>query len=236
MQDTQKIEYRDGDVLLEGYAAYGKSSATQKPVIIVFHDWSGRNEFACKTADKLSELGYIGFAADLYGNGVVGKTKEEKIELMSPLKNDRAKLRTRLLATFDAAKNLNQANPQKIAAIGFCFGGLCALDLARSGVDMVGTVSFHGLLDAPNIKFQPIISKVLVLHGHDDPSVPPKQVAAFQKEMTDAHVDWQVVVYGNTMHGFTNPQANDVKDGIVYNKIAADRSWFAMKNFLTEVC
>lgn len=235
MLETQKIEYRDGDVLLEGFCAFDSSRQGKLPGVLVGHDWSGRNEFACNKAEKLAELGYVGFAIDMFGKGIVGKDKEEKMQLIKPLKENRAALLQRILAAFNAAKHIEKVDPHKMAVIGFCFGGLCALDLARSGADLRGAVSFHGLLDAPDLPKQTIKAKILALHGHDDPMVPPDQVLAFEKEMTAAKVDWQVHVYGNTMHGFTNPQANDPGFGTVYQSMADKRSWIAMRDFFAEV-
>lgn len=229
------IEYRDKDTLLEGYYVYDDSIKTKRPLVLVAHDWTGRNEFAMQKAEKLAELGYVGFALDMFGKGILGKTKEEKVALITPLMSDRGVLQRRMNAALQTAIKLEQVDASRTSAIGFCFGGLCALDLARSGADIKGVVSFHGLLNAPeNIK-DAIKAKILVLHGHDDPMVPPSQVLDFETEMTTAKVDWQVHVYGNTMHAFANPQANDPAFGTVYNKCADKRSWIAMMNFLAEV-
>lgn len=233
---TEKMKYQDGNIVLEGYLAEDKNKKGKKPAVIVAHDWSGRNEFAERKAELLAEWGYIGFAIDMYGIGKLGKTTEEKMGLMKPLKDDRAALRERILSGFNALKTVPDVDLNRIAAIGFCFGGLCVLDLARSGADLKGIVSFHGLLDKPrDLASKEILAKVLVLHGHDDPSVPPEQVLAFEKEMTNASVDWQVHVYGGVVHGFTNPHANDKASGIVFNPLAEKRSMLAMKNFLEEV-
>jgi dienelactone hydrolase len=184
----------------------------------------------------LAELGYVGFAVDMYGNGQVGKTVEEKKALMKPLMEDRALLRQRILAAYNTLHTLEAVNTARIAVIGFCFGGLCALDLARSGAEIRGAISVHGLLTPPEgIPNQKIRAKVLVLHGHDDPMVKPAQVAAFQDEMTNAEVDWQVHVYGNTQHAFTNPAAHDPNMGTVYNGLAAKRSWVSTREFFSEI-
>ena len=209
----KKIEYHDENVLLEGVYVSPEKIADKNPIILICHDWSGRNEFATQKANALAELGYIGFAIDMYGKGKTGNTKDEKIALMQPLMQDRLKLRKRILAAFDTAKKIPQVDPSKIGVIGFCFGGLCALDLARSGAEVKATVSFHGLLQAPeNGESQQIRSKILALHGYDDPMVTPENVMAFADEMTTAKVDWQLYMYGNTMHAFTNPQANEIQD------------------------
>lgn len=236
MPKEQKLEYHDGDVTLEGFYAYDDAIQEKKPAVLVFHDWSGRNDFACRKAEKLMELGYVGFAVDLYGKGKTGKTKDEKVALMQPLMQDRGLLRQRIEKAFEAVKTLDVVDVKRIGAIGFCFGGLCALDLARSGLDVKGIVSFHGLLGAPeNLSSPPIKAKVLALHGFDDPMVTPDQITQFGEEMTHARVDWQIHVYGNTMHAFTNPEANDPGFGTVYHADADKRSWIAMKNFFAEI-
>jgi dienelactone hydrolase len=236
MIKTQKLNYHDGDIMLEGYYAFDEASGGKRPAVLVAHDWSGKNEFACDKADKLAELGYIGFALDMYGNGKIGVTKEEKTALIKPLMQDRATLQQRIGAAFAAIRAIEQVDQNRIGAIGFCFGGLCVLDLARSGAEVAGVVSFHGLLMPPeNSIANSIKAKILVLHGFDDPMVPHDQVITFGKEMTDAKVDWELTMYGNTMHGFTNPKANDPSFGTVYNKQADSRSWIAMREFFQEV-
>lgn len=236
MLQTSKIEYSDGHIALEGYCALNADKPGKKPAVLVVHDWSGRNDFACQKAEQLAELGYVGFAVDMYGNGQVGHTIEEKQALMKPLAEDRALLRQRIVAAYEAVSQLAVVNTARMAVIGFCFGGLCALDLARSGAEIKGAISFHGLLmPPPNLPNKKMHAKVLALHGHDDPMVPPEQVADFQKEMTAAHVDWQVHVYGNVQHAFTNPMAHDPNMGTVYNGVADKRSWISMREFLAEI-
>lgn len=231
---TQYVSYFDGDTLLEGYLAYNADITKPRPAILVAHDWSGRNAFACQKAEKLAQLGYIGFAIDMFGKGVLGKTNEEKSNLIKPFVENRAALKQRILSAYDTVKKIDVVDTTRIGAIGFCFGGLCVLDLARMGTPVKGVVSFHGLLSA-QIEAEKILAKILVLHGYEDPMVPPEQVAAFAEEMTKAGVDWQVHMYGNTMHSFTNPQAHDKQFGTVYNSLADKRSWIAMQNFFTEV-
>ena len=236
MLKSEIIKYNDGNLSCEAYCAYDDAISQKKPLILVCHDWSGRNEFACQKADALATLGYIGFAVDMYGNAKTAQAKEDKMALIQPLLQDRNILKNRIVAAFDAAKKIKSVDSAKIAAIGFCFGGLCALDLARSGAEVKGVVSFHGLLNAPeNTNQATIKSKVLVLHGYDDPMVTPDGVLSFAREMTEAKVDWQLFMYGNTMHAFTNPQANDPGFGTVYSKSADARSWLAMKNFFEEI-
>jgi len=232
---TRTVEYHDGDTLLEGYLAHdGKGG--KKPAVLIAHAWGGRDSFECQKAEALAELGYVGFALDNYGKGVLGTSMEENSALMTPFLEDRSVLRRRLLAALDTVRQQEEVDTNRIAAIGFCFGGLCVLDLARSGADVKGVVSFHGLFGAAeNLPNAPIKAKILALHGHDDPMVPPESVLALETEMTEAGADWQVHAYGHTSHAFTNPQANMPENGMMYSSNVDKRSWQAMQNFLAEI-
>jgi dienelactone hydrolase len=233
---TKTVVYQDQGTSLKGYLAMPDGLKGPTPAVLIFHDWTGRNEFACKKAEKLAELGYIGFAVDMYGDAKLGQNNDEKSAFIKPFLEDRKKLRQRLLIALETLKAEDYVATDKIAAIGFCFGGLCALDLARSGANIRGVVSFHGILLAPNdLTNETIKAKVLALHGYDDPMVTPEQVINFAKEMTDAKVDWQMDIYGHTMHAFTNPLANDPSFGTVYNTRADKRSWIAMVEFFKEI-
>ncbi len=233
---TQLIEYNDGDTVLEGYAAY-EESATQKPLVLVGHDWSGRGEFACKAAERVAGLGYVGFALDMYGKGIVGGASDAKrnAALMAPFVADRAMLRRRVRAALVAGRNIPQVKAAQVAAMGYCFGGMCALELARSGADVLGVVSIHGIFTPGDVANEEIRARVLCLHGHDDPMVPPEQVLALQQELTEAGVDWQVHSYGGTMHAFTHPLANDPGFGAVYSPTAERRAYQSLENFLAEI-
>ncbi|CAN5406580.1 dienelactone hydrolase family protein [soil metagenome] len=234
--ETQKLDYYDNNVALEAYIAYPKDMTTPRPAVLIAHDWSGRNAFACNKADQLAAMGYVGCAIDMYGKGVLGETKEQKQALIAPFLANPAYLQQRITAAFTAISQLDKVASQRIAAIGFCFGGLCVINLACSDVAIQGVVSFHGLLGlAKGLSKNKITAKVLALHGHNDPMVTPEDVALFEQEMTAADADWQLTVYGNTMHGFTNPQANDPVFGTVYNEVVTKRAWVSMQNFLAEV-
>lgn len=204
-----------------------------RPAVLIFPDWSGCNAFAEEKAHLLAMQGYVVLAVDLYGDGRLGHTNEEKAALMQPLKADPHQLRIRVGAAFHALSTQKNVVMTHVSAIGFCFGGHCALELARSGVNVAKVVSFHGLLQ-PGLPAENIFAKILVLHGYDDPMVQPAELAAFQQEMTQLGVDWQTHVYGGVMHAFTNPLANDVAFGTVYHAKAAYRSWQTMENFLME--
>lgn len=233
---TSNYIYHHGEQELYGFLAYDDSTDKPRPAVLVAHDWTGRNDFACEKAQMLAEMGYVGFALDMYGHGRIGESTHEKMALMQPLVSDRQLLRDRMRAAYDALVTMSEVDINRIAVIGFCFGGLCALDLARSGVELKGVVSFHGLLDKPKeLANQTIHPKILALHGYDDPLVKLEQVNEFCQEMTDAKVDWQVHMYGHTQHAFSNPQAHDTQLGTVYNARAERRALQAMTNFLHEV-
>jgi len=232
----QLIEYQDGDKLLEGFLAWDDSSSAPRPGVLVSHAWAGRDEFECQKARDVAAKGYVGFALDLYGKGVLGGGPEENTKLMMRFLNDRVLLKRRMTQVLELVSELEQVDSSKIAAMGFCFGGLCVLDLARSGADLQGVVSFHGLFNPPEgADVVPIRAKVLALHGWDDPMVPPDQVTALAKELTDAGADWQIHGYGQTTHAFTNQAANDPDMGTVYQPNADRRSHQALWNFLEEL-
>ena len=231
----RNVEYRHADTLLEGFLAHD-GKAGKKPAVLVSHAWAGRSPFENDKARALAALGYVGFALDMYGKGVLGTRVEENSALMTPLLQDRARLQSRLHSALAAVRAQPEVDPTRVAAIGFCFGGLCVLDLARTGADVLGVASFHGLLTPPgNTAGNHITAKVLVLHGHDDPMVPVSQVNDFEAEMTAAGVDWQVHAYGGTMHSFTNPEANDPSFGTQYKATANRRSWATLVDFLGEL-
>ncbi len=232
---SNTVGYLDGDVLLEAFFAFDDSLSGRRPAVLINHAWGGRDDFVAEKAKKLAALGYVGFAVDMYGKGVLGSDAEENAKLMQPFIQDRQLLLKRMQAALYAVKLMPWVDDSKVAAIGFCFGGLCSLDLARAGVDLKGVVSFHGLLGAPDDNGHPIKAKILALHGHDDPMVPIEQVIAFEQEMTKAGADWQLHTFGNTQHAFTNPLANNPDFGTVYQPQADKRSWVLLENFLAEV-
>lgn len=233
---SNTVTYLDGDVVLEAFFAFDDALTGRRPAVLINHTWAGRDDFVAGKAKKLAALGYVGFAVDMYGKGILGSSPDENMKLMQPFMADRAMLQQRMKAALAAVKLMPWVDDNKIAAIGFCFGGLCSLDLARTGVDIKGVVSFHGLLvPSGNTQDNKIKAKILALCGNDDPLVPSEQVLAFEQEMTDAGADWQLYTYGNTMHGFTNPLANNPVFGTVYQPDSDRRSWIAMQNFLTEI-
>lgn len=239
---TEKIEYNDGSATLEGYVVwdYNQFDLAQKarPAVILIHDWMGVGEFTLDRAKMIAELGYVAFVADIYGKGIRPSNGKEAGEQAGKYKGNIKLYRSRVNAALEWINNNRvDVDKNKIAAIGFCFGGTGVLELARSGADIKGVVSFHGGLaytdinDAKNIH-----CKVLVLHGADDPFVKDEEVVNFEKEMKSQKIDYQLVKYSNAVHAFTNPKAgNDNSKGAAYNEIADKRSWLAMKNFFTEI-
>ena len=233
---TRTIDYKDGEADLQGYVAWDDAVAGQRPGVMISHAWAGRSDFENDKAEELAKLGYVGFALDLFGKGVLGTSTEENSALIQPFLEDREMLQGRLQVALDVLKNLDEVDANQVAAIGFCFGGLCVLDLARIDADVNGVVSFHGLFGSPgNTAGNKTNVKVLVQHGWDDPMATPDQVVSLGEELTSMGADWQIHAYGNTMHAFTNPQANDPDFGTVYNPDADRRSWNTMQNFLSEI-
>ena len=230
----QVIEYRDGDITLKGFSAFDDARPGPLPAILISHAWSGRIAVFDQKARDFARLGFAAFALDMYGDGRTGSSNAENSALMQPFIADRSLLSRRINAAVRAVAELPHVDRNRIGAMGYCFGGLCVLDLARSGAPVRGVVSIHGLLKPSGLPSTQIIAKVLVLHGHDDPMAPVDDVIAFEKEMSDAKVDWQVHAYGGTMHAFTDPNANDPSFGLVYNAAAERRSWTTLLNFFDE--
>jgi len=231
------VEYRQGNTVLEGYLAWDDATTASRPGVLIVHEWTGLGPYVKQRAEMLAKLGYLAFAADIYGKGIRPATPAEAGKTAAIYKADRPLMRARVRAGLDQLLKQKLVDPQRIAAIGYCFGGTTVLELARDGADIRGVVSFHGGLatptpqDARNIK-----AKVLALHGADDPFVKADEVAAFQNEMRKGGVDWQFTSYGNAVHSFTNPDAgNDNAKGAAYNEKADRRSWEAMKQFFGEI-
>ncbi len=233
----EKVEYKQGDTVCEGLLVYDDMFQGKRPGIIVAHQWKGVTDYEKMRAGLLAERGFVALCADVYGKGVRADNPKDAAVLAGKYKGDRPLLRARINAALDFLRKQERVNAEQVAAIGYCFGGTTVLELARSGADVKGVVSLHGGLstptpaDAKNIK-----AKVLACHGADDPFVPPDEVQAFEKEMRDAKVDWQLVAYGNSVHSFTDKSAgNDNSKGAAYNAQADLRSWREMKMFLDEV-
>lgn len=233
--EKQEIVYEHAGVKLHGLACVPRGDA-RLPAVLVSHDWTGRNAMAERVATELAEHGYVGFALDMYGQGRQGQSTEEKAALMSALRADRSVVMGRIQAAVAAARALPRVDPARVGALGFCFGGACVLDLARSGADVRGVVSFHGLLDPPPPALcKPITARVLVLHGYRDPMAKPEAVLAFADEMAAAGADWELHAYGNAVHAFANPDANAPSFGTVYDAAVARRAFRSMYDFFEEL-
>jgi len=234
---TQTIEYKEGDTVLEGFVAYDDAVTGKRPGVLVVHQWKGLTDYEKKRAEMLAGLGYVAFAVDIYGKGVRPTDTQSAGAEAGKYKNDRALLRKRVNAGLTELKKQPQVDTSKIAAIGYCFGGTTVIELARSGADVVGVVSFHGALDSPHPEDgKNIKCKVLALHGADDPFVPAADVAAFEEEMRQAKVDWELLKYGGAVHSFTDWNAKDPSmPGARYNEKADRRSWQDMQQFFAEV-
>lgn len=237
------LSYPCGETLCQGYLTHAANIKSPCPAIIIAHAWRGQDAFARQKASELAKMGYVALAADIYGEGIEVTTDDEAQALMLPLFLNRKLLRERIGAAFEAVAHLPHVDKAKIGAIGFCFGGLTVIELLRSGAPVRGVASFHGLLGNTlgNVKAstqppaQNIRGSLLILHGHQDPMVNNQDILTTQKEFTDLGVDWQMHIYGNAVHAFTNPEVSDFKGGLAYNKLADQRSWEAMRNFFHHI-
>jgi dienelactone hydrolase len=234
MNSAHAVPYTDQETSLEGFAASPKSG--KHPIVILCHAWKGRDSFICEKAELMAEWGYVGFALDLYGKGVLGRSKEECAALKKPFLEDRRLLQRRLLKGYEAALSLPHADPSRVAVIGYGFGGLSALDLARSGVALKGAVSVYGHFEPPaGVTTKPIQAKILILHGYNDPVATQGHLRIFEKEMEEAHVDWQAHIFGGTLHAFATPGVNDPASGLAHHPINAERALQCIKLFLKEI-
>lgn len=234
---TERIEYRHGATVLEGYLAYDAALRGRRPGVLVVHEWWGLNDYARRRAEQLARLGYVAFALDMYGKGISTADPKEAGRLASRFREDRSLARARAATGLEVLKMRPEVDPSRIAAIGYCFGGTVALELARGGADLRGVASFHGGLATPNpADARNIKGKVLVLHGADDTFESPAEISGFQEEMRRARIDWQMNYYGGAVHSFTNPDAGKAGiRGVAYNEAADRRSWRAMCAFFDEI-
>ena len=233
----EKVEYQEGATVCEGLMVYDDALTGPRSGVLIAHQWKGLTDYEKMRGEMLARAGHVVLCADIYGKGVRADNPKDASALAGKYKGDRPLLRARINAALAVLKQNPRVNPKRIAAIGYCFGGTTVLELARSGAEIAGVVSFHGGLntptpaDATNIK-----TKILACHGADDPFVPEAEVLAFQKEMRDAKVDWQLSSYGNAVHSFTDKNAgHDNSKGAAYNAAADARSWREMEQFLAEV-
>jgi dienelactone hydrolase len=233
---TQMVDYKQGDTTLEGYLAYDDSISGKRPGVLIMHQWLGLTGYEKHRAEQLAALGFVAFCADVYGKDARPKDVSEAGAFAGKYKSDRALLRERVNAALDVLEKNELVDVSRIAAIGYCFGGTAVLELARSGANLNGIVSFHGGLDSPTpADGKNIRCKVLALAGADDPFQKPEDLTAFESEMRDNKVDWQIVFYGGAVHAFTQPDPGFVNAGAKYNEKADKRSWQAMNDFFAEI-
>jgi dienelactone hydrolase len=232
---TADIEYQDGDLTCRGFVAYDDTVSGKRPGVLVVHEAFGLGEHAMTKAKKLAELGYVAFAADMFGGRIAPRDFDHAIALITDLLSDPAKLLARAGAALDVLRGMPETDAGKLGAIGFCFGGSTVLTLAGQGVDLAAVVSFHGGLKPVPAPAGAVKAKVLVCTGADDPMIPPEDVVAFEAKMRTAGADWQVISYGNTLHSFTNPEADgSLSPAIMYNAATDQRSWAAMARHFEE--
>ena len=231
------VRWTDAEVTLEGRMMVPEvARQAPRPAVLVVHTIRGRGAFEHERARALAELGYVGFAVDLYGEGRYSDDHGEAGAWMQALLDDRELLQQRMAAALAAAAAQPEVDAQRIAAIGYCFGGLCVLDLARTTPGVSGVASFHGLLaPPPGPPAGQIDAQVLILHGWDDPLAPPEAVLAVARELTAAGADWQIHAYGHAAHSFTNPAAANPERGLAYEPRADRRAWQALNGFLAEL-
>lgn len=234
----KSVTYQEGDTTLEGFHVYDDSATGKRPGVLVIHQWTGLSENEKSRSRMLAKLGYNVFAADIYGEGIRPQPPEAG-KVAGKYKNDRELFRKRLMAGLDVLKNDERTDTERVAAIGYCFGGGGVLEMARAGADVAGVVSFHGSLDAaPGMEAKPgeVKAKVLVLHGAIDPHAPAEEVEALGKELHAAKANWQINLYGDAVHSFTQKSAgDDPSTGSAYNEQADKRSWSEMRMFFTEL-
>lgn len=237
---TKQVDYRAGDTVMKGYIAYDDALEGRRPGILVVHEWWGHNAYARKRADMLAELGYTALAVDMYGDGKTARHPDDAGKFSGELRQNMPLAAARFTAAMELLQQEPSVDPQKIAAIGYCFGGGVVLEMARAGVDLDGVVSFHGSL-APAVpaKSGTVKAKILVLNGADDPFVSAGEIDAFKKEMDSAGVDYTFINYPGAVHSFTNPDADvfgrEFNLPLAYNQEADKKSWQAMRNFLMDI-
>ncbi|ESQ14729.1 MAG TPA: dienelactone hydrolase family protein [Chromatiaceae bacterium] len=232
---TEVIEYQDGDTRLTGYLVYDDSVESKRPGILVAHEWWGLNDYAKQRAGMLAELGYVAFALDMYGENRITSHAPDARGWMQQITSNVDAWRARALAGLNVLKSSERVDADRLAAIGYCFGGATVMQMAYAGADLDGVVSFHGSLP-PAPEGIEIKSKLLAAHGYDDGFVAREQVDAFQQSLAAANADWQLVIYGGARHSFTDPDAGEYGiDMLEYNAEADARSWQLMQDFLNEV-
>lgn len=233
---TKTVEYKHGDVVLEGVISYDDAVKGKRPGVLVVHEWWGITDFTRERCEAFAKEGYVAFAADMYGKGVRATDRDQAAKLSGQFKDNTELLRARAKAGLDALLADERCDAKRVAAVGYCFGGTTVLNLAMSGADIAGVVSYHGGIGEMKLsEGKTLKAKILVLHGADDPFIPAEAIAAFQESMRAAKADWQMLYYGNAVHSFTNPAAKGEIPGAKYDATAAARSWEQTKLFFAEL-
>lgn len=234
---SKAIKYQDEDIELTGHLYWDDAVKGKRPGVLVIHEWWGLNDYAKKRAAMLAELGYVAFAADMYGTGKVTETPDQAKEWMQGVTADVEGWRARAALGLEQLKASGMVDGNKLAAIGYCFGGASVIQMAYANADVKGVVSFHGALPAaPEEMKGKIKPGILVLHGYADNFIAPEVVANFRNKLDEAGANWEMNTYGGARHGFTNPNAD--KRGMAdlqYNEKADKRSWVRMQAFFTEI-
>lgn len=242
MIKSEKVNYFLDDLPLNGFLSYDDTIEEKQPCVLIAPTWMGLTPFIREKTEAVAKLGYLAFGIDFFGEGAEAKDPLEAKKWITPLLENRQILRDRMYAALNFIRTHPKADHERIAAIGFCFGGGAVIELAKAGANIRGVVSFHGVLGNPHhIEMKPmeisqtIPASILLLHGYKDPFAPEEDLLQFEKEMSARGVDWQAVIYGEAMHAFTNPKVNVPESGLQYHEKSAKRSWQAMKNFLEEI-
>lgn len=234
---TETVSYRHGDTTLSGYLVWDDRYAGKRPGILVVHEWWGLNDYIKRRARMLAELGYVAFAADMYGEGKVTRHGDKASEWLQQITANVQRWRERAAVGLEQLRRNDRVDPQRVAAVGYCFGGATVMQLAYAGADLAGVVSFHGSLPVPDNPGQVTMKpRVLAAHGNADAFVPPERVQQFKDALDQAGADWHLVTYGGARHAFTNPDAGQFGiENLQYNADADRRSWAHMKLFFDEI-
>jgi dienelactone hydrolase len=235
----EQVSYTGDGITMNGFIAYDENKEGARPAVLVIHEWWGLNDYSKKRARQLAELGYIAMAVDMYGNGKIADNPDSAGKYATPFYKDPQMMKARFDAALEKLKTYSQTDASKLAAIGYCFGGAQALNLARMGEDLKGVVSFHGNLHGVPLDKSKLKADILVCHGAADPFVPQKEVDAFKNQMDSAGAKYTFKAYDGAVHAFTNPGATEMgekfKIPIKYDAAADSASWNDMKEFLSRI-
>ncbi|MBL7744380.1 MAG: dienelactone hydrolase family protein [Chitinophagaceae bacterium] len=236
----ENITYTGDGITMNGFVVYDSNNTEKRPAVLVVHEWWGMNDYAKKRAKELADLGYIAMALDMFGEGRTADNPDSAMKLAGPFYGNKEMAKARFDAALAKLKSYNQVDPNKIAAIGYCFGGAMVLNMAKLGDDLAGVVSFHGNLNVVPANKDLLKAKILVCHGADDPLVPQAEVDQFKKQMDSIGASYTFKAYPGAVHAFTNPAATAVHEKfpnlpVGYNAAADSASWKDMKEFFGTI-